>query len=678
MPEISVANQTNLLHQITGRIHRTLREADIHQAIVQELCCALEGDCAGLILYNLDTKTVQVAAAYCRLKPEHAAALEAPVGLTLHWGIDLERQTIEHCYDPWVVLDVQTAPLPEAERLLLQTAGLHSLLMVPIAEPSVGLLGMAYVGQIISCRLWTEAEQRLAKQAAEQMAIALVNARRYREARRQAQRVQVLSHIAHRIRASLDIDTTINTALQELLELIGADLMIYGVPGEDSSTALHITHRVQRSSSRRSVDFFADMEAPADYAGDHLHTYAELQRGIDLNVWGNDLQQLLESQDTVAIANTQASEIAELGRATFQQQQIGAVLMASVRCQQGQLGYLMAIRPEPYSWQPDEQVAVEEVATQLAIAISHRQFYATTQQQAEAAQQQAETLAATLKQLHATQSQLIQREKLSSLGRMVAGITHEINNPANFIHGNIPYVSRYITDLLALIELYQQHFPTVPAAVAAFIEQIELEFVRSDLPKVLTSMQNGVNRIRDTVLTLQNFSRLDEAERKTVDVHDGIESTLILLQHRLTPHIAVVRHYAPLPQIESYPGQLNQVFMNLIGNAIDAVHAVFASEAARIDSTRQITITTRLLPHTDPQMARIQVRIRDSGPGIPPEYAERIFDPFFTTKPVGSGTGLGLSISHQIVVHKHQGSLWFESVPTGGTEFVLELPLQQT
>jgi PAS domain S-box-containing protein len=291
-------------------------------------------------------------------------------------------------------------------------------------------------------------------------------------------------------------------------------------------------------------------------------------------------------------------------------------------------------------------------------------------------QQQAEYLENTLNQLQRTQAQLIQSEKMSSLGNMVAGVAHEINNPVNFIHANLTPACEYSQDLLQLVELYQQYYPNPPEEIQVEIEDIDLDFIKEDLMKLLQSMRVGTQRIREIVLSLRNFSRLDEAEFKQVNIHEGIESTLMILHNRLKakpehPEISVIKEYGKLPAVECYPGQLNQVFMNIFANSIDALEESFVKNKEQ-KANPQICISTEVVNSN-----WIGIRIADNGFGIPPEILSKLFDPFFTTKDVGKGTGLGLSISYQIVVDKHGGKLSCHSILGQGAEFVIEIPVTQ-
>lgn len=303
----------------------------------------------------------------------------------------------------------------------------------------------------------------------------------------------------------------------------------------------------------------------------------------------------------------------------------------------------------------------------------------TALQQSEAKQREkAKELKSTLRELKQTQTKLIHNEKMSSLGQLVAGVAHELNNPINFIAGNLRYAQEYANNLLSLVELYSQHYPSPSADLESKIEEVEFDFLRDDFPKLMSSMKLGAERISKLVASLRNFSRLDESDTKPVDIHEGIDNTLVILNNRFKAKpeqagIQVVKEYGSLPLVECHASQLNQVFMNLIANGVDALEdrdrSLSIEEAAANPST--ITIRTEQLGESE-----VVISIIDNALGMPEEIKEKIFDPFFTTKPVGKGTGLGLAISYQIVVEKHQGKFYCFSTPGVGTEFRIEIPLK--
>jgi len=303
-------------------------------------------------------------------------------------------------------------------------------------------------------------------------------------------------------------------------------------------------------------------------------------------------------------------------------------------------------------------------------------------------EEQSRDLEETLKKLQAMQSKLVESEKMSALGVLVAGIAHEINNPVNFIYGNINYVAQYANDILDLLECYQETYPNPVLSIVEKSKQMDLDFIKKDLRQVLNSMEIGAERISEIVRSLRTFSRLDEAEVKKVDIHEGIDSTLMILKNRLKsrigcPEITVIKEYGNLPLVECYAGKLNQVLMNIISNAIDALEQKLGCEQPSFSKkmstatlqtssfTPTIKIATELVNNW------ISIRISDNGMGIDEKITQQIFNPFFTTKPVGKGTGLGLSISYQIIVETHQGQLECKSIPDTGTEFTIMIPQQR-
>lgn len=356
---------------------------------------------------------------------------------------------------------------------------------------------------------------------------------------------------------------------------------------------------------------------------------------------------------------------------------VTALLVVPIQTRSNQIGVVVCEHFQKHRpWTENEVELVTSIVDQLAIAIDQAELYAQTRTAADLATAQAEQLKQALHDLQSYQAQLVQTEKMSTLGTLIAGVAHEINNPTSFIYGNLHYANEYIKDLIELVHLYQKHYPEPHLEIRRHAEAVELDFLMEDLPKILGSMETGAERIRHLVLSLRNFSRRDQAHMQPVNLHDGIEGTLLILQNRLKangdfPSIKVIKEYGELPLVECYPSQLNQVFMNLLGNAIDALDEVRENSQSNIVPT--IWIRTDVSSSN-----RVTIQVADNGPGITEEAKLQLFDPFFTTKPVGKGTGLGLSISYQIVVEKHKGSLQCKSMRGKGTQFSIEIPIRQS
>lgn len=458
----------------------------------------------------------------------------------------------------------------------------------------------------------------------------------------------LLNQLANQIRHSLDLDIVIETTIESIRDLLNIDTCSFAwyIPNAQPPT-WEVVQEAQLEQFPSALGCY-----PVTLVGpvDHLVFEHETIQIDDVKQYPEPIHreflQSLHCQSEILLPiHTHSNRIG---------------IIICFHCQQ--------IRP----WKDSEVELLKAVRDQLAIAIDQAELYAESRAKSH-------KLRKTLKELKRTQAQIVQAEKMSSLGQLVAGIAHEINNPVNFIHANIIHAGEYAQDLLDLIALYQAEYPQPSDLIMEKLEEIDLDFLKQDLSKLLNSMQYGTERIREIVKSLRLFSRLDEAEFKPIDLHESIDSTLMILQNRLNPtperaEIKIIKDYGNLPQVECFAGQLNQVFMNILTNAIDALEEN-DRKRSRDEQKQQpslIRIVTKIIANSD-----ISIRIIDNGIGIPSKIKEKIFDPFFTTKPVGKGTGMGMSISYQIIVEKHKGTLECFSNPEKGTEFVIKIPIQQ-
>jgi signal transduction histidine kinase len=319
---------------------------------------------------------------------------------------------------------------------------------------------------------------------------------------------------------------------------------------------------------------------------------------------------------------------------------------------------------------------VERQSAEAALKKAKEELEIRVEERTAELKKQTLNLEQTLLELQRTQAKLIQSEKMSSLGQLVAGVAHEINNPVNFIYGNLTPAGEYANDLLELADIYEEQYPNPLPIVQEKLQSIDLDFIKQDLPKILSSMKTGADRIRNIVKSLRIFSRHDEAEMKLADIHEGIDSTLMMLQNRLNPKpdslgIEIFKNYGTLLKIECYPGQLNQVFINIFNNAIDALEEDSEKQPIACEiNPKVIKISTNILDENF-----VEIRIFNNGSGMEKAVIEQIFNPFFTTKPVGKGTGLGLSIAYQIITERHKGDLQCISAPGKGAEFIIKIPI---
>ena len=628
------------------------------------------------------------------------------------YSLGAEKTKIDRYHDLWAIADIYREPLFRTIAPFFEPTSIRSLLMMPLHhgtqvvgcltifrdEVDIEILWAGYhnpdTRQLMARQsfevwrqekqgqgqLWTEQELNYAQALGERFTAAVKQYRLYQqvqglnesleqqvEERTQQlqQKTQQLQHsnqelensfnrqealvsIVSKIRKSLDIEEIFRVTTQELSQIVTAD---------------------RSSVYRFNEDWGGEFVADFDYTAPKWSGVGSL--GVN-TVW-NDTH-LQETQggryqrgEIFVVDDVYQQGLSQCHLDIYEQFQIKAFITVPIFVGQALWGILGVYQHQATRhWEASEVDFTNQIAAQLGVALQHASLLAYNRRKTE-------ELSNTISNLKDTQAQLIQTEKMSSLGQLVAGIAHEINNPVNFIYANLAHLNEYSSNLFRVLAGYQTHYPEPPDDIKALLEEADLDYIEQDLPKLCSSLSLGTKRIQAIVSSLRNFSRLDEAAVKFVDIHEGIESTLLILQHRLKTDssqisIEIVKNYGNLPLVECHSGQINQVFMNIIANAMDELQSI--EPTAEEDKIRTITISTQQIDHS-----RIRVSIKDDGKGIGQDILDKLFDPFFTTKSVGKGTGLGLSISYKIV-EAHAGKLYCRSALGEGAEFVLELPIK--
>lgn len=654
-----------LLNEISNQIRSTLDFEQVLNSACQRLGEALQCSRVSILVKESEDDNILITRGEYNIG-NYSSQLGIPVPLT---GNSHLQALIN---EPGALAVTRFAEFPGLDAQTLEIVkNLSIVSMLAIATRYQGEVnGIIGIHQCDQEREWTELEKQLLEGVAAQLAIAINQARLYAESRRKAEQESLLRLITNQIQKTLNLSTILQTAVAQVRLLLNSDrVVIYQF--QDNWQGQIVVEDLQVSWPSIFSDIIAD--------DCFTEKYADLY-----------LQGRVKAIDNIYQANLDSCHVNFLEKLQVKANLIVPIIMgfdqevispksinpdsSSTHCcslfpenqshQKKRLwGLLIAHECHDFRhWQWREIELLQQLAEQLAIAIYQAELYSQVQQTAVKSQEQAEQLEETLKELRTTQIELIQKEKMSSLGELVSGIAHEINNPNNFIYANLSHAQDYVNTLQDVIKKLADVNSESGQVFAKLNEELELDYIEQDFPQLLQSMQQGSERIRSIVLSLRDFANLDKAELKIIDLHLGLESSLAILDHRFKKQIKLVKEYSTLPTIECYPGQLNQAFFHLLNNALDAV--------SNLD---QPEITIRTQPQGD---ERVRISIRDNGAGILPENQPQIFEPFFTTKPVGKGTGLGLSIAYQVIVNGHKGTIECHSQPGQGTEFIIELPMK--
>jgi two-component system, NtrC family, sensor kinase len=685
---LSKYKEITLLFKISEQMAETLDVDEITELVLSEAKQLLPSDSGTLMLLHESTNTLESVASFTSDQGQNATGQNATGQNATDQNATDQNDQISYALGKGligkivasargeIVNNVLADPRYEAENSRCST-----LICVPLKTKD-RLIGAIALSRLRLHPYRSEDFKLLTTLAAHAASVisVLINEKQLQESRQN----ELIFELSSQIRDSLDLSETLKTAVHKIQSVLRLDrcfLLWHRLPIEMSPSDLIVIER----PAQEHFAIVNEAKNPALPSITGIYTIAEVGGGLLNELYH---QSIVQIENASQLSDSIFSEFLQAHHCT-------ALLACPILTRVGQVGLLCCTSSQLRHWEPEEIQLLQAVTNQLIIAIDQAELYEQRCNAAQLAEEKAQALEKALSDLKKVQIQLVQTEKMSSLGQMVAGIAHEINNPVSFIHGNLSHLQENVKDLLHLVECYQKETLEPTAVIEDAITDVNFSFLSQDLPKLLDSMSIGTKRIRELVLSLRTFAQLDQAEFNEVDIHQGLDSTLLLLKHRLYvrkpskpssnslaktpaktsakapaktnhPEITLVKNYGELPLVSCYANQLNQVFTHLINNALDAL------ETSTMPS-RILTITTTV----DEDRDQVVIRIADNGPGMSESVSQKIFDPFFTTKEVGSGTGLGLSISYQIITECHRGSLRCHTEPAQGCEFIIQIPIHR-